>query len=66
MSTRIIFTDFEGNTNLELWANQADKVFIEISNPDREGAWISLELETAIKLVKHLKREIAVIKEGLV
>jgi hypothetical protein len=57
------------NVNHELVAymNTNNEIYITIYQPDcnhdYESQFISLDLLTAIKLVKHLKKEIAIIKE---
>lgn len=48
---------------LQLYANVYDEIFIAIDGVD-EGMFICLDVDTAIKLSKQLKREIGFIKQN--
>ena len=71
MGTKIIFCSSENsevNHELSCFRNTHNEIFIEIADStDYSGygkMFIALDKYTAIKLVKHLKREIAEIIEG--
>lgn len=60
-----VSTDTDLESELEAYCNSNNDLFINIkSENEYNNAHIVLNLHTAIKLVKHLKREIATIKEG--
>lgn len=65
MPQRIIFTDIDSEEiTLECFANNQNNIFIEIDSGNGLSGWISLDCDTSIKLVKHLKKEIGIIKQS--
>jgi hypothetical protein len=70
MGTKIIFCSSEKSEvlhELTAFRNTLNELFIEIADPTDDSGYgkmfIALDKYTAIKLVKHLKREIAEIIE---
>jgi hypothetical protein len=68
--TKIVFCSSDNsdvNHEMLAYANTKNEIYIDIYNPDEnngyENQFICLDLITAIKFVKHLKKEIAIIKE---
>jgi len=59
--TKIIFCCCDENSpaELEAFANTKNQIFISIDHDDYPSSCIVLNRETAIKFVKHLKREIS-------
>lgn len=53
----------EEKTELNCYCNANNEIYINITNPlDQDlPAFIALDKETAIKLVKHLKQQIGII-----
>lgn len=66
MATKILFTDYEDHSKaIELYSNLDNRIYIQILDDDPSPKWITLELDDAIKLVKHLKREIGYAKQNI-
>ncbi len=57
----------EVNHEMLAYANSKNEIFINIYDPNENNGYdnqfIALDLLTAIKFVKHLKKEIAIIKD---
>jgi hypothetical protein len=47
---------------LELFCNNSNEIFIQIENEGYPPSFICLNEETAVKLSKELKKEIAILK----
>jgi len=61
-NTKTIFCASENlgfNAELQAFSNSHNEIYIEIDCDDMPVSFITLDRETAIKLVKTLKREIA-------
>lgn len=66
--TKIIFCSSDNSeTELEAYCNNNNEIFLSITdkslNNDYNNQFITLNKHTAIKFVKHLKREIAILIE---
>jgi hypothetical protein len=48
--------------NLEVYCNERNEIYIDISLPDSDPSWITLNKATAVQLVKKLKLEISKIQ----
>lgn len=61
--TKVIFcsSDNSSSTELQLYCNDRNEIFIDISEPGEQmySTFITLNKETAIKLSKHLRKEIS-------
>ena len=64
-NTKIVFcSEDESNSELQAYINNNGKIYIEIIMDNQLiPNWITLNRLTAIKLVKHLKREISYMEE---
>lgn len=61
LSSDVSELDFE----MQCYANYRNEIYISIENKNDDFMTaVCLDLQTAIKFVKHLKREIALIKES--
>ena len=66
VKVKYISEDERYQTEMVCYANQAGKIFIEISKPDDPNGWqhIILSKETAKRLAKDLRREISFLPDG--
>ena len=63
--TKIIFCasdKLQQESELQAFLNTENEIYIEIDMGDCPPSFITLNKETAVKFVKHLKREIAKIE----
>jgi hypothetical protein len=49
---------------LKLYANNKNEIFVDIDIPEFSNSFIVLDKETAIKLSKELRKQIAIISEN--
>lgn len=64
---KLLFYDTESENEIQLYANTENEIFIAINKEltnvyDINTAYISLDIDTAIKLSKELRRQIAIAK----
>ena len=60
-----VSSDDTFESKLEAYINHNHDLFIQIvSDNEYNNAFIVLNIETAIKLVKHLKKQISLVKQG--
>lgn len=63
----LIFNGSEGsdteNTELKLYANVDNDIYIEIGQPWKHSSFICLDRSTAIKLHRELKKQISFLNE---
>ena len=64
---KLLFYDTESENEIQLYANTENEIFIVINKEltnvyDINTAYISLDIDTAIKLSKELRRQIAIAK----
>lgn len=65
IKTSFMSSDLDSETKLEAYVNIDGDLYISIDSGDEYySGFITLNTQTAIKLVKYLKREIAIMKEG--
>ena len=64
--TRIVFCSSkdDDSTEMEAFVNTNNELYIKIEIDDTMFGYITLNKQTAIKFVKHLKREISYIMES--
>lgn len=64
--TKIVFcaSQDDDSTELEAFCTSNNEIFIKIQMDNHDFSYITLNKFTAIKFVKHLKREIAYIMES--
>lgn len=64
---KLSFLDSERENDIEVFANDQDQIYISI-NEDEDcnyrSAWITLDVNTAVKFAKELRRQIALIKNA--
>ena len=64
---KLLFYDTESENEIQLYANTENEIFIAINKEltnvyDINTAYISFDIDTAIKLSKELRRQIAIAK----
>lgn len=65
IKTSFMSSDLDSETELEAYVNHKGDLYISIDSGDGYcNGFITLNTHTAIKLVKHLKKEIAIMKDG--
>ena len=67
MAVHLIFYGSENSQTqdheLKLYANHENEIYIDIDIPEINSSFIALDKETAIKLSKELRKQIAIINE---
>lgn len=66
---KLLFYDTDSENEIQLYANTENEIFIAINKEltnvyDINTAYISLDIDTAIKLSKELRRQIAIAKSN--
>ena len=67
-NVKLAFLDPENENELQVYCNQFDEIFIGINKNDIgqfNSAFITLDIETAVKMAKELRRQIAIAKSNI-
>ena len=68
-NVKISFLDFQDESEIQVYNNQDDEIYIAINPSDfghsYNAAWISLDVDTAVKFAKELRRQIAISKHNI-
>lgn len=60
-----VSSDDSFESEIEAFINHKDELFIQInSENDYNNAFIILDIDTSVKFVKHLKKQISLVKQG--
>ena len=64
-NVKLSFFDPESNDKIETFVNTRNRIFIAINyeSHDCNSAYMELDVETAVRLSRELKRQIALLKE---
>lgn len=66
---KLLFYDPDVEDKIQVFANAHNKIYIginsEMNGPYENSACITLDVETAVKFAKELRRSIALIKEDI-